>query len=772
MEVGEKLSELNMTVDEIDRLAKAFKDEKFKKMLCEYAREISDPENKKKYEEEIKILEQERGNCIEFIHPTPFRALKTSVNGKQKCFINICGNDRVGKPEYKSGVSEDGRRGQCWSLPHSLHPGRTDSDSKGNKIMIYDVVFHQDTLHVASKNKTFMKMLDSTAVQQIEKVFKVTLDKNNLREMNIQYKGTPQPCVIRKPNPDYKAKKPPEKPDPLAFPYPDEKRPTTSSQTKPKESPPTISTSDAKLGSVQIQPQISKEPTKPSYTVKYRSVVDLQDFRCSRDSVQSPRPKEVVVTINLPLLKSVTHASLEVKEKSLLLETKKPAYRLVLPLAYPVDEDKGEAKFNKQRGQMTVTLPVIPSNEAFPFALGSAETVCDVQSISDGKRQGEKCEVEEEDILKEMERREGNKNEEQKSDVREDKEKQEIKVKEGDLKQLSKENNEEERDHKKGEEQMSNTQDTVDVKKNVVGVDEDSRQQNRKGQESVEEEGGADEPKSDINESGLEEEEKHKEQEQENGGESEQLNQKKKQDKQDDNKMFIKHNSRGGECDRAAERNYFGVTGFQCDTDSDKQKGLSMKETKSVTSNNILGVSPKTESDCIQEDGDVNLESCLGLIPKIKTPNIEEKNEKTEETVDATLKVKADAVLVDLISSDESQTCAVVSSKSTASSHNVVRGSCISQCIKEFSEVPALDEANKSNTVDLGNRATLVSEEMVMGSAKQEDTGEDGLPTKNVTKPPPVILREIDEDGNEKIISDHSTTAGITFQNTMMYELD
>lgn len=374
----------------MDKLTKAFKDEKFREMLRDYAQEISDPENKKRYEEEIKLLERERGNSIEFIHPKPFRALKTSVNGKQKCFINICGNDKVGKPEFKSGVSEDGCRGQYWSLPHSLHPGREDADPKGNKIMVYDVIFHPDTLHIANKNKKFMDMVSKTAIQGIQNSFNVTLDENNVREINTKYKGIPQPCVIRKPIPGYKAKEPSEKPDPLAFPYPDEKRATTTSQIKPTQSPPTKNSSDSNPRSLQIKPQKAKEPTKPNYTVKYRSFIDLQDYRCSRDSAKSPRPKEIVVTIDLPLVESLKDASLEAKEKSLLLETKKPAYRLELPLAYPVDEDKGEAKFNKHTGQLTVTLPVLPSKDTLDFAIGPAITV------SDGEKQDRSGDLEEE----------------------------------------------------------------------------------------------------------------------------------------------------------------------------------------------------------------------------------------------------------------------------------------------------------------------------------------------------------------------------------------
>lgn len=590
MEVGEKLSELNMTVDEIDKFTKAFKDEKFREMLRDYAQEISDPENKKRYEEEIKLLERERGNSIEFIHPKPFRALKTSVNGKHKCFINICGSDKVEKPEFKYGVSEDGRRGQCWSLPHSLHPGRQDADPKGNKIMIYDVIFHPDTLHIASKNKKFMDMVEKTSIQGIQNAFNVTLDENNMREMNTKYKGTPQPCVVRKPIPGYKAKEPSEEPDPLAFPYPDKKRPTTPSQIKPTESPETKTAATPKPKSFQIQVQKTKEPTKPNYTVKYRSVIDLQDFRCSRDSTKSPRPKEIVVTIDLPLVESVTDASLEAKEKSLLLETKKPAYRLELPLAYPVDEDKGEAKFNKHTRQLTVTLPVLPSDEAFDFAMTPAKTISD----DCGETQEKSGELEE-DSGKEKQK------DGRKSEAEREEEERRVEA------EVNKDDDDEERDQEKGKGQIRNAQEIVEGKEDVVGENENLRTHYKKAQGSVEEERGVEEQKSDkIYESRLEEE-KVKNQMQEKGEEVGKCNLQKRQDEQHDDKKFSKHNLWGDECDRA---------GSQSDVDSDKHIGSAVER--------------ETETDCIGEEEKVNLEST----PKTKNSDIQ------RETVDSTLKVR------------------------------------------------------------------------------------------------------------------------------------
>ncbi|KAK0138605.1 Protein kintoun [Merluccius polli] len=383
MEVGNKLKELNMTADEVDRFATAFKDEKFRGLLLDYAKELSDPENKKRYEEEIKLLEGERGNAVDFIHPQPYKALKTSVNGKQKCFVNICTNDKVGKPEFKWGVSEDGRRGQHWSLPHSLHPGRPERDPKGNKFMIYDVIFHPDTIHMASRNTGFMAMVDSTALQGIQDGFKVRLDQNNVKVLSAKYKGTPQPCVIRKPIPGFKAEDPPAHPDPLAFPYPDETPPSTDARRptvgpNPKEDPkPRSFTTEP--------PKKAGEPTVPNYTLKYRSFIDLQDFRCSRDSAQSPRPKEVVVTVDMPLLRSAKDTNLEVLGKSLLLESKKPAYRLEVPLAYPVDEENGEAKFNTQSGQLTVVLPVPPLIQLLEFGAGGGQTFCENETEEEGE---------------------------------------------------------------------------------------------------------------------------------------------------------------------------------------------------------------------------------------------------------------------------------------------------------------------------------------------------------------------------------------------------
>lgn len=350
MEFGSKLEELNMTTDEINCFSKAMKDEKFRELLHEYAQEISNPENKKKYEEEIIQLEQEMGMEVKFIHPNAHHVLKTSVNGKEKCFINICSNNLISKPTCEARKAKNGQVGQCWLLPYSLTPGRPDRDSKGNNCMIYDIVFHPDTLYMADKNTKFMKLVNSTATQGVEDAFNIILDKTNmLFKKEIHYKGVPQPAVIRKPISGQ-----PRKEESAvynkAFPivYPD--------SMPIKESP----TSSSFLSQSPIK-QSFLLPIQPYYTIKYRSLVDLQDYRCSRDSAPSPWPKEIVITIDLPLLKSAADVNINVTDRKLVLESQKPDYKLELLLSYPVDDDKGDAKFNKAKKQLIITLAVRPA---------------------------------------------------------------------------------------------------------------------------------------------------------------------------------------------------------------------------------------------------------------------------------------------------------------------------------------------------------------------------------------------------------------------------
>lgn len=342
------LEDLDLSGEEVQRLTTAFQDPEFRRMFSEYAEELTDPENRRRYEAEITALERERGVEVRFVHPEPGHVLRTSLDGARRCFVNVCSNALVGaptsRPSYGSAAA-----GSQWSLPYSLAPGREYAGGRGTRYTVYDVVFHPNALALAQRHERFRQMLDATALEAVEKQFGVKLDHRNAKTLKINYKGTPEAAVLRTPLPggvpDWVEG---EMESPLPdFPY-------------PYRCPAVAGSSAVSEPSAPSPPEavLQPAPTEPRYNVVQRHHVDLQDYRCSRDSAPSPVPQELVVTIELPLLRSAEQAALEVTGKLLCLDSRKPDYRLRLSLPYLVDDSRGKAQFNKARRQLVVTLPV------------------------------------------------------------------------------------------------------------------------------------------------------------------------------------------------------------------------------------------------------------------------------------------------------------------------------------------------------------------------------------------------------------------------------
>lgn len=361
---SERKEEFKITEDEVKKIGEALKDEQFRKLFMEYAEEISDPENRKLYEQEIAQMEKERGMDVQFIHPKPGHVLKTSVDGDMKAFINICQNDKIEKPVSRREVSKDGKTGLNWSIPHSHTPPRDDLDKKSQKCKIYDVVFHPDTYRMAKSNSRFMNLVEDTAIEGIERQFGVKVDRKNLKRPKLEYKGTPTATVIRTKS-DGSAKKMDDN-DPIKnMPYPfddktsEEKAKEMADAVKKKQEAENKKASKTKMTSNTTKE--SRTETVPKYTITHRSDMDIQEFCNSPDSRPSTRPKELVISIELPLLSSAKPVELDIFEQKLVLQSKEPAaYKLDLKLPYTVDDDQGSAKFDKSKRCLVVTLPVVP----------------------------------------------------------------------------------------------------------------------------------------------------------------------------------------------------------------------------------------------------------------------------------------------------------------------------------------------------------------------------------------------------------------------------
>ncbi|NXM91105.1 KTU protein, partial [Oenanthe oenanthe] len=136
-----------------------------RELFAEFAAELTDPEQRRLYEEEVAALERERGVEVRFVHPTPGFVLRTSQEGSRRCYIN------------------------------ALRPA-------GRRRLLYDVVFPPAALRLAARSARFRRLLCDTALEAVENNCGVRLDRGNATVLRgVSYKGVPQAPVIRSPLP-------------------------------------------------------------------------------------------------------------------------------------------------------------------------------------------------------------------------------------------------------------------------------------------------------------------------------------------------------------------------------------------------------------------------------------------------------------------------------------------------------------------------------------------------------------------------------------------
>ncbi|XP_049546248.1 protein kintoun [Anopheles darlingi] len=347
--------EFNLSRDEFRNITRCLENEEFRSLFIEYCDELRDPANRKRYEEELTELEAERGYDVKFLNPTPGYVIKTVVDGTRKGFINVCRCELVKKPSSAGGTNDEGQKGLRWSIPYAQSQPRKDYDNRNAECVVYDVMFHPDALHLASKNDGFRKLLNSTALDAVEGSFGVKLDRANLRFPKLQYKGTPKCTVMR----ERSAKQDGtternEVVEKLLAAMPPVSTNETTDCTKDKENIP-------KPVGCKTQNRVDPFYTTPEYKIVQCRDVGYEEMTEELDAkidVTIPRLLKIVIT--LPLLKSASDCALDVTKTALHLVSEKPArYKLELKLPYEVKENEGTAKFNVDEKTLSITLPVL-----------------------------------------------------------------------------------------------------------------------------------------------------------------------------------------------------------------------------------------------------------------------------------------------------------------------------------------------------------------------------------------------------------------------------
>lgn len=364
----DRLDEMNLTSDEVKRLSDAFKKEEFRKLFAEYAEEISNPENRALYEEEIRQLEKERGMEVKFVRPEPGYVLKTTANGVTKAFINVCVSDHVGSPNSEKKVDLDGKKGLSWCIPHLFSQPREDFAKDKKRCLVYDFVVHPSTFRMAETNPRFRCMINNLAIDGLQKMFNVILDQKNCKQIKMKYKGPVTCSVIRSRIPGAELSQLEEGDLMSKFPYPYDDESSTEKAKRIAKENAIESVSNTLLEKDKLTvANDSSGYTKPKYELKHQSDVDLQNYFTCPNLAPNTRPQRLIIEVILPLLSSASSINLDVFENSIKLVSHKPAkYSLELPLPYSIDENASNAKFDKTKHMLTIVLAVLPNECLMP----------------------------------------------------------------------------------------------------------------------------------------------------------------------------------------------------------------------------------------------------------------------------------------------------------------------------------------------------------------------------------------------------------------------
>lgn len=196
---------------------------------------------------------------------------------------------------------------------------------------VYDAVFHSKTIAKCLSDLRFKDLIISTAIEGIEKQFKIKLGKYKI--LKLKAKGVIPSTVIR-------VKK------------------ETKNDAKTEAKTETSIEYIGKILESQKNTKTEESNKVPEYSIIHQGVIsDYTDFTNSREKAGT-RPNVLLIKVKLPKVESISQIELDTFEK--FLELQVPGmYEVVIPLPFSVVHDKGTAKFDKSTKELAVSLPVV-----------------------------------------------------------------------------------------------------------------------------------------------------------------------------------------------------------------------------------------------------------------------------------------------------------------------------------------------------------------------------------------------------------------------------
>lgn len=370
----------DVTAEEVSKLTRAMKDKQFQSHMDEYSREISDPAHRKEYLQYLDQLEAKGempdGQCL--LRAEPGCCVKTTIrfkNGQdQKCFINIVYSDQL--EDMSELPDESGaNKGKRVHMPYSLGPPRPERDNKDEMCMTVDFAVGTWTFGQAIQRPQILKMLVDTASEGLTGNFlkgheEVKKDFKVMRRVKCRGPGhRPLPMSVKAEllKDKGKSKRPAYSPVAEQSAVTPSELKEMRKEAKEKMLKPPAPIPDDEEEEVPKKPQDAPETTAgrirvPKHKLVHSGYYDFTDFMEASNRptmLAQPVPRLLKLVVELPTVKKVSDITLEVTTDNVCIEVP-DKYYLDLPLSFEIDEDKGDAKFDKAKQTLTLELPVKP----------------------------------------------------------------------------------------------------------------------------------------------------------------------------------------------------------------------------------------------------------------------------------------------------------------------------------------------------------------------------------------------------------------------------
>lgn len=374
------------------QFATAMKDPKFKELFMDYIKEISNCDEKEAMERHIKQCERGQnspngGFCMEgkiLLLPLKDFCVKThNLKTKQKVFINICYCEKI---KNSKAYDDSIQKGTHWEIPYSLGGPSLDIDKVGKECIVFDFIVGVKTHENAKDHKPFKQFLILTAIEAIEKQKSIELSKDFALPL-MSYKGkngAKEPRVFTIPKePKNTGSNAQGKADDDASLTPQMALETKDGKNPKRPSPielgcdgnvrrradkggalPSCGHAAGETGSAMESRALAewRSETEPMFEVLHRSTVDYSHYwEDTKLNNENSSPTWIVLRVHLKDVTSVHDVQLDLEKDQVFLRVP-GKYRLKVDLKYKVDNFQSNAKWDKKKQQLLVTLPIKVDN--------------------------------------------------------------------------------------------------------------------------------------------------------------------------------------------------------------------------------------------------------------------------------------------------------------------------------------------------------------------------------------------------------------------------